>query len=62
MSDTDSTTPSSGLGRNGWVIICPEENSQLGDVFFSSDQAFKACSAHNASTGHNATVQPVTNV
>jgi hypothetical protein len=48
-------------GRSGWQIICPEENAQLGDTFFSSDEAFKASEAHNANTGHNSKVVPCTN-
>ena len=49
------------IGRNGWQVICPEENAQLGDTFFSSDEAFKVSAAHNADTGHNSTVVPCTN-
>jgi hypothetical protein len=60
MSDNEPNS-SGSLGRSGWVIICPEENSQLGDVFFSSDEASKVCDAHNRNTGHNATIQPITN-
>jgi hypothetical protein len=61
MSDDTESNSSGNLGRSGWVIICPEEDSQLGDVFFSSDEASKLCVAHNKSTGHNATIQPITN-
>jgi len=49
------------IGRNGWQVICPEENTQLGDTFYSSDDAFKASAAHNADTGHNSTVVPCAN-
>lgn len=46
---------------NGFQVICPEENAQIGDTFFSSDEAFKVCNFHNSNTGHNATVVPCTN-
>ena len=49
------------LGRNGFQVICPEENAQIGDTFFSSDQAFKVSGAHNTDTGHNSSVVPCTN-
>jgi hypothetical protein len=49
------------IGRNGWQVICPEENAQLGNTFYSSDEAFKASATHNADTGHNSTVVPCTN-
>jgi hypothetical protein len=65
MSDTpDSTAAGTGdpsVSRSGWIILCPEENAQLGDTFFSSDEAFKVCNLHNQQTGHNAAVQPITN-
>ncbi len=49
------------IGRNGWQVICPEENAQIGPTFYSSDQAFQASSAHNSAMGHNSTVVPCTN-
>lgn len=42
----------------GWIIYCPEEGSQLGDVFFSSEDAFRASQQHNKNTGHNSSIQP----
>jgi hypothetical protein len=50
-----------GIGRNGFQVMCPEENAQIGPTFFSSDEAFKVSSAHNSDTGHNSTVVPCTN-
>ena len=49
------------IGRNGWQVICPEENAQIGDTFSSSDQAFQVSKAHNSDTGHNSNVVPCTN-
>ena len=49
------------LAANGWQVMCPEENAQIGPTFYSSDQAFQVSSAHNSATGHNSTVVPCTN-
>ncbi|HEV2381686.1 MAG TPA: hypothetical protein VG206_18075 [Terriglobia bacterium] len=49
------------IGRNGWQVMCPEENAQIGPTFYSSDQAFQVSSGHNSATGHNSTVVPCTN-
>ncbi len=45
-------------GTVGWIIYCPEEGSQLGDVFYRSDDAFRASKQHNQNTGHNSSIQP----
>jgi len=55
MGDSES------VATSGFQVICPEENAQLGSTFFSSDEAFKASSFHNSTTGHNSTVVPCTN-
>jgi len=47
-----------GGRRQGWIIFCPEENSQLGDPFWNSEEAFKLANAHNKAERHNATIQP----
>jgi hypothetical protein len=44
--------------RQGWIIFCPDENTQLGDPFWDSEKAFQAAKAHNDATGHSASIQP----
>lgn len=48
-------------GRNGWQVMCPEENAQIGPTFYSSDEAFRISNEHNSQTGHHSTVVPCTN-
>lgn len=55
MCDSENVT------INGFEIICLEENAQIVDTFFSSNDAFKACNFYNSQTGHNAKVVPCTN-
>jgi hypothetical protein len=47
--------------NNGWQIFCPEENTLLGNTFYSSEEAFNLSKAHNAQTGHNSSIVPCTN-
>ena len=47
--------------RQGWIVFCPEEGSQLGDPFASSDEAQRVASAHNHQTHPNASIQPIFN-
>jgi hypothetical protein len=49
------------IGKNGWQIMCPEENAQIGPTFYSSDDAFRISNEHNSETGHHSTVVPCTN-
>lgn len=44
-----------------WIVYCPEESIQIGDTFFSSEQAFEAATHHNQQTGHNANIAPFFN-
>jgi hypothetical protein len=43
------------------VIYCPEEESQLGDVFYTSEEALATAEDHNQANGHNACVALVSN-
>ena len=59
MGDEDVTGEgSSRSARQGWIIFCPDENSQLGDPFWDSDEASKVAKAHNNAERHNANIQP----
>jgi len=49
------------MANSGWQVWCREENAQIGPTYYSSDQAFKAYSAHNSATGHNSYMVPCTN-
>jgi hypothetical protein len=50
--------PMLAFAQQGWIIFCPEENAQLGDVFYDSEQAFRLSRGHNESTGHHSSIQP----